>query len=145
MLAQFAPRSLDWLARWLLGVSYFILPWVSVAIPDESAIKHNSMKYHWEEKDVVCGRIICKPLAKGQTVFKADGWTAKWTLKIGYNPAHSSKQQYCLISMTDGFVGACQSKATLVKYLNREQMRPMPHDWWLKTVEFLRDCYETNQ
>ena len=33
------------------------------------------MKYIWEEKDINCGRIVCKNVKFEPT----DGWQAKWT------------------------------------------------------------------
>ena len=110
------------------------------------------MKFHWETKDVVCGRIVCKP--NTEPAFEPNGWTAKWTYKIGWQcglqapPAYKGEDSryhtdhFCTVAMTDGMTGPCQSKAEITKWLNGNGMIPMPHDWFIKTMEFLKDCYE---
>ena len=51
------------------------------------------MKFTWEPKDIVSGRIVCKPKADDGT-FKPDGWTAKWTYKIGWLAAGNPEKDY---------------------------------------------------
>ncbi len=99
------------------------------------------MQYIWEEKDIICGRIACKPTADGKP-FKADGWTAKWTLKIGFRPDLPSDEHYCLTAMTDGMNIPVGSAKAMAERFNNDKMIPMPHAWLLQTIEFLRDQYE---
>ena len=98
------------------------------------------MKYTWEAKDITAGRFVCKSKAAGGDVL--NGWSAKWTDKIGFVPENGANQ-YCLISMTDGLVCGKYTKAELAKWLNENEMMPMPHEWLIKTIEFMRDHYET--
>jgi len=60
------------------------------------------MEYIWTEKDVICGRIVCKVPHDN---FKVDGWTAKWTFKIGFDATKKPAEgRYLLLAMTDGMV-----------------------------------------
>jgi hypothetical protein len=79
------------------------------------------MKFTWEAKDMVCGRIICKPTHQfsdrkrpSEQGFKPCGWTAKHTYKLGWlaggNPLQkedyklerearaAARKDYCLIA-----------------------------------------------
>lgn len=99
------------------------------------------MKFVWSEKDIICGRIVCKAETK-DSLWKPDGWTAKWTFKIGFDPSKSSDKSVCLICMADGMISSPQSRAELAGYLNSNELIPMPYQWLQKTIEFLRDAYE---
>lgn len=115
------------------------------------------MKFHWETKDVIPGRIVCKPRRhrKMKAMYEPDGWSAKWTCKIGFqcgahvpisykgDDGRYHSDHYCLIAMTDGMTGPCRSKADIAKWLNDNGMIPMPHEWLMKTIEFLKDAYQT--
>ena len=67
------------------------------------------MKTIWEPEDVVVGRIVCKPLQKGERAFKPSGWTAKWTYKVGF-VGGGGDANYVLICLCDGMVGQPQAK-----------------------------------
>ena len=122
------------------------------------------MKFVWEPKDIVCGRIVCKgthqfserknPVERG---FKPDGWTAKWTFKIGWlaggnaqvEPDYTNHEtieatrcDYCLISMSDGRIGNPKTKQEMADWLNSEEMIPMSYEWLVPTMEFLREVGE---
>ena len=99
------------------------------------------MKFIWEEKDIICGRIVCKPTDDGKR-FEADGWTAKWTMKIGFRPDLPHDEHYCLTAMTDGMNTAVGSAKDVADRFNKDGLIPMPHSWLLKTIEFLRDQYD---
>lgn len=108
------------------------------------------MKYKWTEDDVICGRIVCKPIATSNG--SEDGWSAKWTHKIGFlaggNPKKPDAQgkercDYVLIAMTDGMICSCKTKSGVVVWLNGEGMIPMPHKRLLAVMEYLRDVYES--
>ena len=106
------------------------------------------MKYIWEEKDIIAGRIVCKPNPNTATKvlersFTPDGWTAKWTFKIGYNPALGSKK-YVFISMTDGMISKPKTVKEMVDSLNEDGLIPMPHTWLIKTFNFMEGSYEGN-
>lgn len=117
------------------------------------------MKFTWENSDIICGRYICKsehanserPKAKDRT-FHGNSFTASVTYKIGYlaagNPlfpdtSGDARKDFVLIAITDGMIGLPMTKRELVDDLNERQMIPMPHDWLVKTIEHLRDAYET--
>lgn len=108
------------------------------------------MKYIWEEKDIVCGRFVCKPATESR--IKNPGWHAKWTMKIRYVGASSAFQArtkdedasgVVIIAMTDGMVSQAMSKAQMVDYFNSQSLIPAPHEWMLELAEYLRDTYET--
>ena len=115
------------------------------------------MKFTWEASDIVCGRIICKPNPR-KGLFTPCGWTAKHTYKIGWlaggNPMQvvdfklkiedriKVRQDYCLIAMTDGMIGNPHTKQELADQLNTYELSPMPHEWFLATVDYLRDLNE---
>ena len=121
------------------------------------------MKFTWEPKDIVSGRIVCKPKADDGT-FKPDGWTAKWTYKIGWlaagNPEkdyypiqgntrkereeylETHRADYCGLAMTDGMVTRAMTKKEFAAWLNDEGMIPMPHAWFVDTIEYLRGINE---
>ena len=102
------------------------------------------MRYIWEEKDIIAGRIVCKPNTATKTLdrsFNPDGWTAKWTFKIGYNPALGAKK-YVFISMTDGMISKPHTAKEMVASLNEDEMIPMPHAWLIKTINFMQGAYE---
>jgi hypothetical protein len=106
------------------------------------------MKFTWESSDIIAGRIVCKPnpnTAKKvlERSFTPDGWTAKWTHKIGYNPALGSKK-YILISMTDGMISKPRTAEEMAAALNEDGMIPMPHAWLIKTLDYLEGSYEGN-
>lgn len=106
------------------------------------------MKFTWEEHDIIAGRIVCKPSANAkkkllERSFTPDGWSAKWTHKIGFNPALNSKK-YVLIAMTDGMISKPYTAKELVAHLNEDGLIPMPHAWLIKTMDYLKDCYEGN-
>jgi len=49
------------------------------------------MKMIWEANDIECGRFVCKPTHQFsdrksilERQFEPDGWTSKWTHKIGW-------------------------------------------------------------
>lgn len=94
-------------------------------------------KYTWTEKDITCGRIICKSFRS----FEANGWRAKWTFKIGWRKSNT----YCLIAMTDGMIKSDMNKEDLIYWLNKNDMMPMPHEWFMATMDFLKDCYNSEE
>ena len=104
--------------------------------------------YNWTVDDIVCGRIVCK--TKNASPFIADGWTAKWTFKIGWNPSDSNltkgesyDPQYCLICLTDGMVCPCKkNKQEIADWLNKNIMIPMPKDWIMATMKYLLPLYD---
>jgi len=95
------------------------------------------MKYTWTEEDIIPGRFVCK----NRKFDKPTGNSAKWTSKIGFLPT-AKGTKYCLISMTDGMVNTYESKQELADSLNQNEMMPMPHEWLVETINYLRDCYE---
>lgn len=121
------------------------------------------MKFTWEPSDIECGRIVCKPHT-GDEQFKPNGWTAKWTYKLGWlaagNPAREyhpikgnnreeretyiqqHRADYCAIAMTDGMITSPKTQVEMAQWLNDEGMIPMPHEWFVKTVEYLRHINE---
>jgi len=102
------------------------------------------MKYTWEEKDIICGRYVCKhPSHQAREHFEPCGNATKWTYKIGFCPKleTDSEGQYCLIAMTDGMVIHYGTKQKMVDKLNRDEMIPMPHKWLVKVINELRDAY----
>ena len=102
------------------------------------------MKYTWEEKDIICGRVVCKdPSYQGDTTFEPTGNALKWTMKIGYVFLGGEKgQNFCLISMTDGLTSNyVKTEAEMADYLNKAQLMPMPHPWFLEAMDALRDTY----
>lgn len=129
------------------------------------------MKFTWEPSDISCGRIICKSTYgdcdKATSFirdFKPCGWTAKWTYKIGWlaggNPqkeylpiqgktrkemekyVEENRADYCVIAMTDGMITNPRTQKEMAHWLTKEKMIPMPHEWFLKTVEYLRHLNE---
>ena len=104
------------------------------------------MKYVWEEKDIIGGRFVCKPHevpTKGKKEWEPDGWTAKWTFKIGYtvNPSGMTT-----ISVVDGSTTKACTKAVMAERLNRDGLIPMPYSWLIKTMEYLhRDGRYTSE
>jgi hypothetical protein len=100
------------------------------------------MKYTWSEEDIVAGRIVCR---EERPTGEVCGWTAKWTFKIGfgYSKDDTPGAEYSLLAMTDGMIGRMRTKKDLASYLNQHGMIPMPHNWLIATMNYLRDCYET--
>ena len=110
------------------------------------------MKYVWEEKDAVCGRIVCRePMSPVM-----NGNQAKHTYKIGWHTGDHvpmpwkepgsdryHTDHFCLIAMTDGMVSSPISKKDLVKRLNEEQMIPATHKFVINVMDYLRDCYNS--
>lgn len=106
------------------------------------------MKFIWEEKDIICGRIVCKPITNPSPDL---GWQAKWCYKIGFlaggNPKNSSalgkdRTDYCIIALTDGMILNPRSKEDIAKWLNDNKMIPCPHGKLIEIMNYLRDCYE---
>ncbi len=99
------------------------------------------MKYIWEEKDVVCGIFVYKPICNvnKDRSWTPDRWTAKWTHKIGF--IGGSSKGTVLISMTDGMVGTQKTPAEMAEYLNNTELIPMPHNRLIKMMNYLRDSY----
>jgi len=111
------------------------------------------MKYIWEEKDIICGRIFCKDKTlerKGEFT----GWDAKHTKKIGFvggSSTYSPRNKIsglpvsgvAIIAMTDGMVGAAMNKVEMINYLNTNNYVPMPHDIFLKVMDTLKGCYDS--
>lgn len=99
-------------------------------------------KTHWEAEDIRAGMIVCRA-HRGKEKWKPDGWTAKWTHKIGFVPCDKGSEgngHYCQIAMTDGMV-YCRgkTKGEMAALLNKEDMILMPYSWWLQTVRYLRE------
>lgn len=109
-----------------------------------------STRFNWTPDDVHSGMIVCRA-HRGSDKWKPDGWTAKWTYKIGFVPGdgrvtrdpnmpgrYLPVPQYCQIAMTDGMV-CCRkmSKADMAKRLTEDDMIPMPWSWWLRMVRYL--------
>lgn len=101
------------------------------------------MKYIWEEKDIIPGRMVCKPSEK--EFFQPDGWTAKWTYMIGYANSTGENpclvcigENPCLVCIVDGMISKVYTPKELADRLNRDGMIPMPYSWHLATIEFLR-------
>jgi hypothetical protein len=102
------------------------------------------MKYTWEEKDIICGRIVCKdPSYQNRTTFEPTGNALKWTQKIGYVFLGGDKgQHFCMVSMTDGMTSVyLKTEKQMADYLNRAELIPMPHSWFMEAMDSLRDCY----
>lgn len=120
------------------------------------------MKFIWTPEDITTGRIVCKPSSRDP--FEPCGWTAKWTLKIGWlsagNPARpysiprdldrkerrayleANRADYCLIAMTDGMVYSPKTKIELAQQLTEDEMIPMPQLWFIKTMRYLKNLNE---
>lgn len=106
-------------------------------------------KHAWSKEDVSAGMIVCRA-HRGRGPWTAEGWTAKWTHKIGFIAGSSQTKKdlktnryysshYCQIAMTDGMVyhrGLSQEE--MAARLTEEDMIPMPWSWWLKMVRHLR-------
>lgn len=108
------------------------------------------MKIIWTADDIICGRIICKAeheFSNRKNIlerqFKPNGWTSKWTYKIGYSFGGKEKEKFHLLSMTDGLVGSIKTAEEMAKYLNKEKMIPMPYKWLMATMEYLRELNES--
>ena len=109
------------------------------------------MKYVWEEKDVVCGRIVCRVPQSSEM----NGNQAKHTYKIGWHVGghvpiswrdSSGKyhtDHFCTIAMTDGMVNGPKSKVAMVKWLNDNDMIPAPHEFVVRVMDYLKDCYNS--
>jgi len=99
------------------------------------------MKYIWEEKDVICGRFVCRGETASESRRKKDmGWHEKWTYKIGF---HAGRKTSCLIAMTDGMVMMRdRTPLEIAEYLTENNMIPAPHSWMIELITDLRDCYE---
>jgi hypothetical protein len=117
------------------------------------------MKFTWEPKDIICGRIVCKPNLVDDE-FTPCGWTAKWTYKMGWLAAGNPQKEYypikgdsrkereeyiekhradyCAIAMTDGMITSPRTKKEMADWLNSENMIPMPQEWFLETISYLR-------
>jgi hypothetical protein len=103
----------------------------------------------WAPEDVKAGMIVCRA-HRGRDKWKPDGWTAKWTHKIGFVPGDGKmtkdpltnsyvSNQCCQIAMTDGMVyHRALSEADMAALLTEEDMIPMPWTWWVQMVRFLR-------
>lgn len=103
------------------------------------------MKFIWTEKDIICGRYVCKhPSYQNRDAFEPTGNAMKWTYKIGF--AYYEDGQYTvLISMTDGMVfklAPHKDDKLAAEKLNEDGMIPMPHKWLVSVIDELRDCYE---
>jgi hypothetical protein len=99
------------------------------------------MKYNWELKDIVAGKIVCKdPSYQKRDFFQANGNSAKWTYKIGFGYWEDG-QRPTLNAMTDGMIHSFKNDQELVDYLNKCELIPMPHKWLIETMNYLRDCY----
>jgi hypothetical protein len=106
-------------------------------------------KYVWSPEDVQSGMIVCRA-HRGRGKWKPDGWTAKWTHKIGFvsgdgettkDPATNRyvTSHYCQIAMSDGMVYHREkSREQMAADLTSEDMIPMPYSWWLQMVRYLR-------
>lgn len=92
------------------------------------------MKYEWEEKDIKCGRFVCR--SEPANGFNPET-AANTTYKIGY--IGSSSDGFYLISMTDGMIGERHTKQELVRNLNETKMNPMSHKHLMQVLDFLRD------
>ena len=102
------------------------------------------MKFIWEEKDIIAGRIVCKPPSyQGRETFSPCGNSVKWTYKIGYINGGDDKRN-ALICMCDGLIMGGMTKLDIVERLNKDGMIPMPHKWLIQTMDYLRGCYEGN-
>ena len=100
------------------------------------------MKYTWEEKDIICGRIVCKdPSYQGNSTFDPNGSALKWTMKLGYG-FYPDGQNFCMLSLTDGLIYKLGRTAKEVAdYLNKCELIPMPHEWFMQAMNELRDVY----
>jgi len=112
------------------------------------------MHITWEAKDIIPGRMICKQFKKP---LSPGGWEAKWTLKIGFHINHPNapllkneetgeylQNNLCLISMSDGMITKPMSAEDLAAQLNKDEMIPMPHDWLIAIINFLRGIHENS-
>ncbi len=106
-------------------------------------------KHIWAPEDVEVGMIVCRA-HRGPRKWAPEGWTAKWTHKIGWvsGDGETTKDpithcyvtnHYCQIAMTDGMVyHRSLSRAEMAARLTEEDMIPMPYAWWLQMVRYLR-------
>jgi hypothetical protein len=44
--------------------------------------------------------------------------------------------------MTDGLIGSPHTKQEMADFLNEHEYIPMPHEWFVATVEYLRHLNE---
>lgn len=106
--------------------------------------------FHWTPEDVSAGMIVCRAHRNARDKWQPNGWTAKWTYKIGFVPgdgrvtldsnrSHIGAPSYCMIAMTDGMVCSRKmSKADMAALLTKDDMIPMPWSWWLRMTRYLR-------
>lgn len=101
------------------------------------------MKYVWSQEDIIPGRIVCKPPShQGNKDFIPCANSAKWTYKIGYCGGAEANEKYVLICMADGSIRKGTSKENIATELNVDGLMPMPHPWFIKQMEWQRDCYD---
>jgi len=101
------------------------------------------MKYIWEPNDIIPGRIVCKHFSyQRNDAFIPCGNSAKWTYKIGYRSGGDNGEKYVLVCMADGLVRKGTTREKLAEDLNADELIPMPHKWFIKQMDWLRDSYE---
>ena len=71
------------------------------------------MKVKYNEKDIEAGMYLLRGEIDMTALFKI-GWT--------------NKKEYCLISMTDGWIDVYESKEKLVDWLNKDEEGYIPVD-----------------
>ena len=76
-------------------------------------IKWCGMKVKYNEKDIEAGMYLLRGEIDMAALFKI-GWT--------------NKKEYCLISMTDGWIDVYESKEKLVDWLNKDEEGYIPVD-----------------
>lgn len=117
-------------------------------IPGTPDAERPAPRFIWKAEDVEVGMIVCRA-HRGDDPWQAEGWTAKWTHKLGFvvgdgkvtkDPVTHRYQSghYCQIAMTDGMVyHRGLTKEQMAARLNEEDMIPMPRSWWTRMTSYL--------
>jgi hypothetical protein len=93
-------------------------------------------QFIWQPEHISAGMVVCRA-HRGSYRWEPDGWTAKWTYKIGFISGSTVKMikhpngeyemsNLVLVALTDGMVqGKGFTHKEMAEYLNSYDMIPM--------------------
>lgn len=96
----------------------------------------NAEPKHWTLEEFNTnqpGQVVCKP-HKG--AFSANGWTLKYTYKLGFIGAGGRKTATC---MADGMTLEFKSDEEVIDFLNEGGYIPMPTNWLMASIIYMDD------
>lgn len=101
------------------------------------------MKFTWEANDIRPGKLVCvPPNDEARSQHDKCCQLAIATYLISAVGGSVEKDRFALVSIPGGAIGLHCTAEAIADHLNKKQMIPMPHKWFMALTEWMTDCFQ---